>query len=54
MYQGNIENKMSIGWIYSGLCCPDCVNPGRWRSRRRHGNRSKRHTLRTFRLGSAR
>lgn len=41
--------KMSVGAIYSGYCCPECANPGRWR--RKRAKNWKKITLRTHRSG---
>lgn len=48
--------KMSVGWYYSGCCCPDCMDrvPYRRSWRRRMRQRianSKDKTLRTHRIG---
>ena len=48
----NIEHdeKMSIGWVYSGLCCPWHSKDKRWTKWKGVKN-SKRKTLRSYRDG---
>lgn len=45
------RGKMSVGWVYSGVCCSYCVDGSRWYRRGGHTKNGKSKTLRTHRTG---